>query len=322
MDMKPWAYLSPLDLVRALIDGGFRKALVPSGGEVEDFWAWWLKDNPYDEFHQNGWKPDLRRTIPLQLWGDEGSYRENSWLILTLTSMLCPDHARSLSQASRYILFAFPEKLYVKEKKVSSVNKSIQMLMDQLVVDLNQLYHNGVDTQHGKFYGRVINLKGDWKFFSQVLNLTRSPSRDNVCLFCEAGKKRAALLYTDCSNNAAWRNTLFSSAPWKVFPKIMEIKGFLLHFVTFDLMHTWHLGCGRDLIGTTLKEMIRARLFQGNNREERLANAYHSLRSFVKENKKELALHKFTHENLNWYSDTTPAALSHRNILLLVPSQF
>ena len=87
-------------------------------------------------------------------------------------------------------------------------------------------------------------------------------------------------------------------------------------------MHTWHLGCGRDLIGTTLKEMIRARLFQGNNREERLANAYHSLRSFVKDNKKELALHKFTRENFNWYSDTTPAALSHRNILLLVPSHF
>ena len=78
MDMKPWAYSSPLDLVRALIDGGFPKALaalVPSGGEVEDFWAWWLKDNPYDELHQNEWKPDLRRTIPLQLWGDEGSYR-------------------------------------------------------------------------------------------------------------------------------------------------------------------------------------------------------------------------------------------------------
>ena len=64
--------------------------------------------------------------------------------------------------------------------------------------------------------------------------------------------------------------------------------------------------------------MIRARLFQGNNREERLANSYHSLRSFVKENKKELALHKFTHENLNWYSDTTAAALSHRSILLFL----
>ena len=236
--------------------------------------------------------------------------------------MLCPDHVRNLSQASRYILFAIPEKLYAKEKKVSSVNKSIQMLLDQLVVDFNQLCHNGVDTQHGKFYGRVINLKGDWKFFSQALNLTRPPSHDNVCLFCDAGKKHAALLYTDCSNNAAWRNTLFSSAPWNVFPKIMEINGFLLHFVSFDLMHTWHLGCGRDLIGTTLKEMIRARLFQGNNREERLANAYHSLRSFVKENKKELALHKFTHENLNWFSDTTPAALNHRNILLFVPSHF
>ena len=75
MDMKPWAYSSPLDLVRALIDGGFPKALVPSGGEVEDSCAWWLKGNPYNELHQNEWKPDLRRTTPLQLWGDEGSYR-------------------------------------------------------------------------------------------------------------------------------------------------------------------------------------------------------------------------------------------------------
>ena len=104
----------------------------------------------------------------------------------------------------------------------------------------------------------------------------------------------------------------------------MEIKGFLLHFVSFDLMHTWHLGRGRDLIGTTLKEMVRAHLFQGCNREERLANAYHSLRSFVKENNKQLALHKFTHENLNWSSDTTPAALSHRITFctLVLPSFF
>ena len=91
----------------------------------------------------------------------------------------------------------------------------------------------------------------------------------------------------------------------------MEIKGFLLRFVTFDL-------------GTTLKEMVRAHQFQGCNREERLANAYHSLRSFVKENNKQLALRKFTHENLNWYSDTTPAALSHRIICctLVLPSFF
>ena len=322
-EIKPWAYMSPLDLVQALVDGGFHKALVPCGREIEDFWAWWLKDNPYDEFHHDEWKPYLRRTIPLQLWGDEGSYRESSWLILTLMSMLCPDHVRTLSQASRYILLAFPEKLYVKDKKGSNINTSIQMLMDQVVLDLNKLYRDGVETQHGRVYGRVINLKGDWKFFCQALNLTRSPSHDNVCLFCDAGKN-ASMLYTNCSNNAAWRDTLFSSAPWKVLPKIMEIKGFLLHFVTFDLMHTWHLGCGRDLIGTTLKEMVRAHLFQGCNREERLANAYHSLRSFVKENNKQLALHKFTHENLNWYSDTTPAALSHRIIFcsLALPSFF
>ena len=188
-EIKPWAYMSPLDLVQALVDGGFHKALVPCGREIEDFWAWWLKDNPYDEFHHDEWKPYLRRTIPLQLWGDEGSYRESSWLILTLMSMLCPDHVRTLSQASRYILLAFPEKLYVKDKKGSNINTSIQMLMDQVVLDLNKLYRDGVETQHGRVYGRVINLKGDWKFFCQALNLTRSPSHDNVCLFCDAGKK-------------------------------------------------------------------------------------------------------------------------------------
>ena len=62
-------------------------------------------------------------------------------------------------------MFAFPEKLYVKDKKGSNINTSIQMLMDQVVLDLNKLYRDGVETQHARVYGRVINLKGDWKFF-------------------------------------------------------------------------------------------------------------------------------------------------------------
>ena len=97
--------------------------------------------------HNPEWDPYLHRLTPLQLWGDEGTNRENSWMMLTMISLLSPDHVRSLSQASRHLLFTFPVDLYAKSKRQDKeVNKSIQLLLREITNDLNGLYDEGVVT--------------------------------------------------------------------------------------------------------------------------------------------------------------------------------
>ena len=124
--VEQWPLLKPSNIIKAILDSGLRDALLPSSRKVREFWKVWLQDHPDDEMHNPEWDPYLHRLIPLQLWGDEGTNRENSWMMLTMISLLSPDHVRSLSQASRHLLFTFPVDLYAKSKRQDKeVNKSI-----------------------------------------------------------------------------------------------------------------------------------------------------------------------------------------------------
>ena len=62
------------------------------------------------------------------------------------------------------------------------------------------------------------------------------------------------MLFTNVREDAPWANTLFSTAPWHVYPKLMEIKYFRLDMVMFDLMHirTW------DVAGMLLVHVLRS----------------------------------------------------------------
>lgn len=315
VEYQSWPYLSPIDwLEKLMIDN--RDALVPwEPSSIKDFWKTWLKDHPLDEFHDGNWP--LERIIPLHLWGDEGTLRANSWLLVTLQSALSPPEVRNLSQASRYPLFSFPVEAYVKDPE-TNVNLSLEMLLEKISSDFNKLLIEGFATKHGQFFGRLIALKGDWKWLVQALNLVRTPGSDMICPYCHAGKTN--MLFTNVREDAAWANTLFSTAPWDVFPNLMGIKFFRLEMVIFDLMHVWHLGVGRDIAGTCIKELTKAKTFVGSKIDDRLQSAYESLRSWARENNKALAIKRFTKENVYWYSDACPESctiLSHTIILVL-----
>ena len=115
------------------------------------------------------------------------------------------------------------------------------------------------------------------------------------------------MLFTNVREDAPWRSTVFSTNPWTTLPKLMMLKCFTVHHIKFDLMHIFQLGIGRDVAATAIKELIKAHIFQGDNRKERFASAFLSLKTWAKVHGKSLALRKFSKENLYWYSDTCPA---------------
>ena len=184
-------------------------------------------------------------------------------------------------------LFSFPVEGCVKDP-ATNVNMSLEMLLEKITSDFNKLLSEGFTTKHGHFFARLVTLKGDWKWLVQALNLVRSPSSDMICPFCHAGKTH--MLFTNVREDAPWANTLFSTAPWEVYPNLMQIKYFRLEMVVFDLMHVWHLGCGRDIAGTCIKELTKAKILFGNQIGERLQSAYQSLKSWAREHNKTLAI--------------------------------
>ena len=235
-------------------------------------------------------------------------------MLLSMMSVLCPERVRTLSQASRYLLFSFPVDGYHKEQ---GVNVSLQSLIEEVVVDFNRLYEEGIQTKAGLYFARVIGLKGDMKWLGQSLNSVRTSSHNQICPFCLASKTDPLMLFTNVREDAPWRGTVFSSNPWSQLPKMMLLKGFTIHHIKFDLMHIFHLGTGRDVAATTVKELIKAHIFQGNSRKERFATAYRSLKTWANLNGKSLALRKFSKENFVLVQRYLPGSLAEIHLATL-----
>ena len=49
IELEPWPIIRPTELLKALLDKGYRDALLPTAKEVRKFWRLWLQDHPDDE---------------------------------------------------------------------------------------------------------------------------------------------------------------------------------------------------------------------------------------------------------------------------------
>ena len=129
-----------------------------------------------------------------------------------------------------------------------------------------------------------------------------------VCWKCQASKGGNDLdySYTNLHPGAAWRNTIWTSLPWVQTPELANCRGFDPTMLAADLLHVWHLGCGRDLLGSSLKILTQMRYFAGNSIEKSLGQASMQLRSCARQNGLMLNLKKLTKQNLGWTSDAYP----------------
>eukprot|EP00439_Symbiodinium_sp_Y106_P062824 s1185_g9.t1 len=121
------------------------------------------------------------------------------------------------------------------------------------------------------------------------------------------GRDRFDLVYTDTSPNAAWRNTLYYQSPYDDMPELARLRGYTDRFITSDLMHNWHLGCLRDLLGSVIKVLCKSKAyFSGSTIPKRLKTLYREAKDFAKQNNKQLSLKGLKKTNLMWASDRCP----------------
>ena len=113
--------------------------------------------------------------------------------------------------------------------------------------------------------------------------------------------------YTNISATAPWMSTIGTVPAWRLTPSYTLLDGFHAGFIQADLLHIWHLGTGRDLIGSALAFMVKAGLcFAGATHDARLNHATEQLRSYAKRNKLTLKLKKLSKAKLNWRARCMP----------------
>ena len=131
------------------------------------------------------------------------------------------------------------------------VNITLQRVLDYVVSSFNELSRNGVVEGEVHLSFRFMQLKGDWKFVKQSLNLVRYATSDAVCWCCMASKGvvSPSCNFTDLRPCAVWRSTVWNaSSPWVFQPSLCNLLYWDLRKVMPDLLHVYHLGVGRDLL--------------------------------------------------------------------------
>ena len=174
-----------------------------------------------------------------------------------------------------------------------------------------------------------MSFKGDWKYLKQIFNLKRNMNAPKLCFACLA-EKEGYMNMTNISQDAPWRETIWNCPlPWRDRPALAYLDFFHIRKISYDMLHVWHLGIGRDLIlackhillfakkkgrkvtpflarpcfnqiriGGCMHELIRCGYFGVGGVKLRLQRATTSLRRFCKTIRKRTALHKFSQDNL------------------------
>lgn len=124
-----------------------------------------------------------------------------------------------------------------------------------------------------------------------------------ICWMHRATQKSedARWAFTNIQSDAPWVATIYRDAPWAIRPALACVDGFSLKMLSVDILHAYHLGCGRDMCGSCIKFLAaRAGYWPGRNQEERLESATCRLRDYARNQRLHLTLRRLTKSNLNW----------------------
>ena len=132
--------------------------------------------------------------------------------------------------------------------------------------------------------GRFMQLRGDWKYLREALHLREhyncNAAGARICHACTATK--SSML--DFTRGAAHRAELVTHDQWAHGQvesgdptPLLEMPGFTIHKVNFDLMHTVDLGILQHAVPCALYELTRENskggFFEGANEQARLDQA-------------------------------------------------
>ncbi|CAE7249546.1 unnamed protein product, partial [Symbiodinium sp. CCMP2456] len=245
---------------------------------------------------------------------DEATCANASWMYITWTCDMAP--RLTDSAASRMLVAVLPADRYIVDPD-TGINLTLQSAFMHIANSFNQLTRQGVKVADPTtdavavldVRAYVTGFRGDWKALKQTFNFTRYADQDSVCWMCHATKGAANLqdAYTNISPTAPWMSTIGATLPWRLTPAYASLLGFNPGFIQPDLLHIWHLGTGRDLIGSALVYMVKSNLcFAGSIQDERLENATASLKSYAKRMRLPLKLKKLSKSKLNWRARCMP----------------
>ena len=289
----------------------------------ESFWRTFQVSHPGHQVfsHHSG---RLDRVVPIILHGDEGRAlkRTNYW-VLSMQSPLgslndptlkctCQEDFACESGLPRFgpgLAAVDPKYLEVCRAQTTNykghsylsdwllfgvggwVYKRHSHVIDELVMEislnLQKLFHQGINTNQGAIFAALVAIKGDLDFEKKLMSLTRSyahvGTKNNleICHLCKAGGD--GCLFEDYSEAPGWLETVGTARPWNEDdpPAMSQVPfddTYPEKVLQLDVFHVCKLGVFRDIIGGVLVLLLRLKFFdyEGStvNMEDRMNRAH------------------------------------------------
>ena len=160
---------------------------------------------------------------------------------------------------TKFVVCALPAKLY-RCSDEDGGEQPLSNLLTLIYHELRDLALNGFDVNGERWFIQLTGMKGDLDFHRKAASLQRCWKKQlgcnlMMCHECAAGHALAP--FEDCSNGAAWRDTLFFSRPWmddaQTTPTALVFENLRPERVLRrDLFHNTKMGVFRDYIGGTV----------------------------------------------------------------------
>ena len=132
------------------------------------------------------------------------------------------------------------------------------------------------------------NLKSEIGDLTQAesLDLDRYYSKKLMCHKCLATRDVPYSFQELDWSRAKWLKTVGAALPWLGQPAITGIPGFTVETDRWDLLHTFHLGLGRDAAGSALVLLLQDNVWPAANWELRYKAAWQTFLSWCHSCKK------------------------------------
>ena len=198
--VRPVPVLCLVSLMRFLFSDSF--GITINAPTLQQFW-----NHAREHFEWGAMHPGRDTCIPVALYGDGARYTNSSGFTEKVLCLILnfPLWAPKSTRTSRFLVFAVRESLMVSYKT------TIWPIYKHLCDQLNLLFRDGVcfnDGTHLKFC--LTELRGDWEWHVNALNLRPRWSSNEICFKCRATKTAGDLVYTNFCDDAAWVDSRYS----------------------------------------------------------------------------------------------------------------
>jgi hypothetical protein len=271
----------------------FYKHLRGPEGAPREYWEE-LKNNRFVTKHPL--LSNFDTCFPLGLHGDAGAFtKHDSLMVISWNGLLGRDCGKT-----KRIVFTFVRKRDYSPATLDRIWEIFAWSVNSMArgtfptIDYDRKPIDGGGPLAGPFTGVLTQIRGDWQFYVEIFGFPPWNGAIRMCWLCRASGAIKSLAFTDCRNDANWRNTRWTDESWRAHMRAMALSipvllllviGLRLECISIDSLHALDLGFASHVAGNTFWEGIQRKVWGKNNQDDNVVELEKDMKTWCKANK-------------------------------------